>query len=138
MASLYLYSAWVVCNTCLNEEKARIAQSVWRNLGRTAVEFVRIAVFARRPIEDFVTVDAGFKAFSTDRGYGPEVLGHEGAGYRWGGDEFGYVDGAKAKLGERVRFLPPHCDPTVNLHDRIYACRGERVEAVWPVKRLTL
>jgi D-serine deaminase-like pyridoxal phosphate-dependent protein len=88
--------------------------------------------------EDFVTVDAGFKAFSTDRGYGPQVLGHEGAGYRWGGDEFGYVDGAKAKLGDRVRFLPPHCDPTVNLHDRIYACRGERVEAVWPVKRLTL
>lgn len=88
--------------------------------------------------EEFVTVDAGFKAFSTDRGYGPEVLGHPGAGYRWGGDEFGYVDGATLKLGDRVRFLPPHCDPTVNLHDRIYACRGEQVDAVWPVKRLTL
>lgn len=88
--------------------------------------------------EAFVTVDAGFKAFSTDRGYGPEVLGHPGAAYRWGGDEFGYVDGANAKLGDRVRFLPPHCDPTVNLYDRIYAVRGETVEAVWPVKRLSL
>ena len=88
--------------------------------------------------EAFVTTDAGFKAFSTDRGYVPEVLGHTGATYRWGGDEFGYVDGAQVKLGDRVRFLPPHCDPTVNLYDRIYACRGESVEAVWPVKRLSL
>ncbi len=86
----------------------------------------------------FVTVDAGFKAFSTDRGYGPEVLGHPGATYRWGGDEFGYVDGTKLTLGDRVRFIPPHCDPTVNLYDRIYACRGESVGAVWPVKRLTV
>jgi D-serine deaminase-like pyridoxal phosphate-dependent protein len=86
----------------------------------------------------FVTVDAGFKSFSTDRGYGPEVLGHEGAAYRWGGDEFGYVDGTKLKLGDRVRFIPPHCDPTVNLYDRIYAMRGDQVEAVWPVKRLLL
>jgi len=27
----------------------------------------------------------------------------------------------------------PHCDSTVNLYDRIYACRGERVEEVWSV-----
>jgi D-serine deaminase-like pyridoxal phosphate-dependent protein len=89
--------------------------------------------------EGFVTTDAGFKAFATDRGYGPDVLGHPaGAAYRWGGDEFGYVDHAKLSLGDRVRFLPPHCDPTVNLYDRMYAMRGDHVEAEWPVKRLTL
>jgi len=85
--------------------------------------------------EGFVTVDAGFKAFSTDRGYGPDVVGFAGASYRWGGDEFGYVDAAKLALGERVRFLPPHCDPTVNLYDRIHACRGDEVENVWDLKR---
>jgi D-serine deaminase-like pyridoxal phosphate-dependent protein len=91
--------------------------------------------------EGFVTVDAGFKAFATDRGYGPEPLGLPGAQYRWGGDEFGYVDlnGAPAlKLGDRIRFLPPHCDPTVNLYDRIYGCRGDNVEQIWPVKRREL
>lgn len=88
--------------------------------------------------DGFVTTDAGFKAFSTDRGYGPDVLGQPGATYRWGGDEFGYVDGANVKLGDRVRFLPPHCDPTVNLYDRIYALRGDHVEAAWPVKTLSL
>jgi 3-hydroxy-D-aspartate aldolase len=82
---------------------------------------------------EFVTVDGGFKAFSTDRAFGPEVVGLANTGYRWGGDEFGYVDGSKAKLGSRVELIPPHCDPTVNLYDRIYACRGNQVEEIWPV-----
>ena len=81
--------------------------------------------------DSFVTVDAGFKAFSTDRGYGPEPA-HFEAKYRWGGDEFGYLD-TKLNLGDRVEFIAPHCDPTVNLYDKIYACRGESVEAMWPV-----
>lgn len=84
---------------------------------------------------EFVTVDAGFKAFATDRGYGPEAVQLAGSTYRWGGDEFGYVDvlGSRPNLGDRIEFIPPHCDPTVNLYDRIWACRGDRVEAVWPV-----
>jgi D-serine deaminase-like pyridoxal phosphate-dependent protein len=88
--------------------------------------------------ESFVTVDGGFKAFSTDRGWGPEAPALPGSAYRWGGDEFGYLDvngcARKPRLGDRIEFLPPHCDPTVNLYDRIYACRGEEVAEVWPVK----
>ena len=90
----------------------------------------------------FVTVDGGFKAFSTDRGYGPETPCIPGSSYRWGGDEFGYVDvqdaARRPKLGDRIEFIPPHCDPTVNLYDRMYACRGDQVEAVWPLKRANL
>lgn len=82
--------------------------------------------------ESFATVDAGFKAFATDRGYGPEPMRLEGATYRWGGDEFGFVD-TKLGLGDRIEFIAPHCDPTVNLYDRIYACRGESIEGTWPV-----
>jgi 3-hydroxy-D-aspartate aldolase len=81
--------------------------------------------------DSFVTVDAGFKAFATDRGYGPEPV-LLNAKYRWGGDEFGFLD-TKLALGDRVEFIAPHCDPTVNLYDRIHVCRGETVEAVWPV-----
>lgn len=83
---------------------------------------------------DFVTVDGGFKAFSTDRGYGPEAVQLPGSIYRWAGDEFGNLHTDKLRLGDRVEFIPPHCDPTVNLYDRIYACRGEIVEEIWPVK----
>ncbi len=58
-----------------------------------------------------------YKAFSTDRGYGPEAANLPGSTYRWGGDEFGYVDvpDGLPKLGSRLEFIPPHCDPTVNL-----------------------
>ena len=85
--------------------------------------------------DGFVTVDGGFKAFSTDRGYGPEAINLPGSRYRWGGDEFGYLDTAsKLNLGNKIEFIPPHCDPTVNLYDRIYVCQGDGVEAVWPVK----
>jgi D-serine deaminase-like pyridoxal phosphate-dependent protein len=85
--------------------------------------------------DGLVTVDAGLKAFSTDRGYGPEAVGVEGSAYRWGGDEFGYLEASpRPRLGQKIEFIPPHCDPTVNLHDRIYACRGDVVEAVWRIK----
>ncbi|MDP9114569.1 MAG: DSD1 family PLP-dependent enzyme [Acidobacteriota bacterium] len=90
--------------------------------------------------ENFVSVDAGTKSFSTDRGYGPEAVNLPGSGYRWGGDEFGYVDvddpATRPCLGDKLEFIPPHCDPTVNLYTSIYACRGNQVEAVWPLKSL--
>ena len=107
----------------------------YRKLGlpfRNALTVLTTVVSANH--SEFVTVDGGFKAFSTDRGYGPEAANLPGSKYRWGGDEFGYVDCTPSpRLGEKIEFIPPHCDPTVNLHDRIYACRGEKVEAVWPV-----
>ena len=83
----------------------------------------------------FVTVDGGFKAFASDRGYGPDALALPGSSYRWGGDEFGYLDvSPQPRVGDKIEFIPPHCDPTVNLYDRMYACRGGVVEAVWPLK----
>jgi D-serine deaminase-like pyridoxal phosphate-dependent protein len=36
-------------------------------------------------------------------------------------------------VGERVALIPSHIDPTINLHDVMYAHRGERIQAVWPV-----
>lgn len=90
---------------------------------------------------DRVTVDAGFKAFATDRPFGPQALELEDAEWRWGGDEHGILQFDKPhglRPGYRIEFLAPHCDPTTNLYDRIYCCRGNDVEAVWPLKRLSL
>jgi 3-hydroxy-D-aspartate aldolase len=110
----------------------------YRRLGldfRQALTVLATVISANH--QDFVTVDGGFKAFSTDRGYGPEAADLRGSIYRWGGDEFGYVDigecVTKPTLGDRVEFVPPHVDPTVNLYDRIYARRGDQIDHVWPV-----
>ena len=37
------------------------------------------------------------------------------------------------RFGDRVEFVVPHCDPNVNLYDRMFAVRGEEVVAVWNV-----
>jgi 3-hydroxy-D-aspartate aldolase len=83
------------------------------------------------------TVDGGFKAFATDRPIGPVCRDLPGVTYRFRGDEFGILSWADGpppvQRGDRVELIPPHCDPTVNLYDRIHACRGDRVEAVWSV-----
>ena len=86
-----------------------------------------------------VTIDAGFKAFSTDAGK-PTILNGvaEGSTYAFMGDEHGAVilpPGANARpaLGDRVTLTAPHCDPTVNLYDSYHVVRGEELVAIWPV-----
>ena len=81
--------------------------------------------------DSFVTIDAGFKAFATDRGYGPEPK-YLDAKFRWGGDEFGFLD-TKLKLGDRVEFIAPHCDPTVNLYGQYLVVRGAELLDRWPI-----
>lgn len=86
---------------------------------------------------DRVSVDAGTKALDTTTNWKPEAKGWPGLTYNRGGDEFGILTlepGAKLpKIGDRIEFLVPHCDPNANLYDRIYATRGDKVEAIWPV-----
>jgi D-serine deaminase-like pyridoxal phosphate-dependent protein len=83
--------------------------------------------------QGFATVDAGYKAFSTDRPFGPEPVNLPGAKFRFTGDEFGMVEGANLKVGDRIEFISPHVDPTVNLYDRIHVRRGEIIEEIWPI-----
>jgi 3-hydroxy-D-aspartate aldolase len=79
-------------------------------------------------------VDAGLKAFATDRAFGPEPVDGALGRYEFAGDEHGRLILEKdIKLGEKVRFIAPHCDPTVNLYDRIHCVRGDVVEGVWPI-----
>ena len=86
-----------------------------------------------------VTVDAGFKAFSTDAER-PRILSGapEGAAYAFMGDEHGAVilpSGANERpgLADRVTLAAPHCDPTVNLYATYHVVRGEALLALWPV-----
>jgi D-serine deaminase-like pyridoxal phosphate-dependent protein len=82
-------------------------------------------------------VDGGYKAFATDRPFTPEPVESPGVTYAWAGDEHGRLDLTHADrpihVGDRIAFYPPHCDPTVNLHDQFFAVRGDRVEHVWAI-----
>lgn len=95
-----------------------------------------VTTVVSRPL-GFAIVDGGCKAFSTDRPFTPRPVDLPGVTYGWAGDEHGRLNLADSprelKVGDRLEFIPPHCDPTVNLYDSIYALRGDRVEAVWPI-----
>src|SRR6059036_2761113 len=96
-----------------------------------------VATVVSVPTRDRAMVDAGLKGFSTDKPFPPEAVERAGIAYAFAGDEHGRLtitDPSRApRLGERIEFFPPHCDPTINLYDRVYAVRGSNVEAVWEI-----
>ncbi|MEY3981827.1 MAG: hypothetical protein RLZZ281_696 [Pseudomonadota bacterium] len=79
-------------------------------------------------------VDAGLKASSVDSGL-PIVADRADVAYIKASDEHGVlrVDGPALALGEKLRLIPGHCDPTVNLYNELVVVRGNRVEAIWPI-----
>lgn len=87
------------------------------------------------PIPARAVVDAGLKAHSVDSGM-PIVHGVPGARHTRASDEHGVIelDGpGTVAIGQKIRLVPGHCDPTVNLHEWFVGFRGERVEALWPI-----
>jgi D-serine deaminase-like pyridoxal phosphate-dependent protein len=96
-----------------------------------------VATVVSVPTRERAIVDAGLKAFSTDKPFPPEAVERPGVDYEFAGDEHGRLvlkdPDRPAHLGERIEFFPPHCDPTFNLYDRVYAVRGLEVEDVWEI-----
>lgn len=88
---------------------------------------------------DRVIVDAGYKAMATDAG--PALIASGAptdATYQFMGDEHGGIKlsegAARPKLGDLVLLVAPHCDPTVNLHDRFHVVQGETLIDIWPIE----
>ncbi|HEV7371394.1 DSD1 family PLP-dependent enzyme [Arenibaculum sp.] len=104
---------------------------------RNALFVLAQVVSANHP--GIATVDAGSKTFPLD---GPMPLvaagAPPGAVYEPAGDEFGRVvlpDGAAApRTGERILFVVPHCDPTINLHDAFHCTRGGMLAGSMPIE----
>jgi len=87
------------------------------------------------PAPDRAIVDAGLKASSVDSGM-PRVFDTPGAEYIKASDEHGVLklaEGTTLPLGYKLKIVPGHCDPTVNLYDHYVCARNGRVEALWPI-----
>jgi len=78
-------------------------------------------------------LDAGLKAFGMDHG-DPTVLD---VGDCWFvSDEhitFGLAEGTSVAIGDRVRVIPAHVDPTVSQHERLHLVDDDEVLEVWDV-----
>ncbi|WP_333587343.1 DSD1 family PLP-dependent enzyme [Phenylobacterium sp.] len=103
--------------------------------GRSLMVDARVVSANHGPL---VTLDAGFKAFSTDADP-PQVLAGapDGARFAFMGDEHGALIapgvGEALRPGEMVTLAVPHCDPTVNLYESYHVVRGDTLVDIWPV-----
>ena len=81
-------------------------------------------------------LDAGHKAVTVDSGM-PLVWNRPELRYVSASDEHGKLEAgsetAAPKLGEKLRLVPGHCDPTVDRYDWYVGVRNGRVECLWPV-----
>ena len=97
--------------------------------------FVLASVISQ-PRAGAVTIDAGLKSFASET-VAPVPLSLPGTRYRFAGDEHGVLllDGQNAapRLGDRVRLVTSHCDPTVNLYDYMFPVEDGVVREIWPV-----
>jgi 3-hydroxy-D-aspartate aldolase len=78
------------------------------------------ATVMSRPTDDRAISDAGLKALAIDSGP-PLVCDEPTAIYESALDEYGRlgISGAtnRLQIGDKLRLIPGHCDPTVNLYD---------------------
>ena len=86
--------------------------------------------------EGRATTDAGAKSCTINRPWSI-VVGETGMSYTSGSDEYGtirYENPSRVyQAGDRLELIISHCDPVVNLYDKMYAIRNNRVEAVWRI-----
>lgn len=112
----------------LGEDGTRIDQGEWEN-----ALFLLTQVMSHVK-DDKAIVDAGLKVQSVDSGL-PVIFGRDDLEYLECSDEHGIVADPAGVLavGDKLRLVPGHCDPTANLHDWYVGVRNGKVETLWPV-----
>lgn len=112
----------------LDEDGNRIDQGEWEN-----AFFILTQVMSHAKADKAIC-DAGLKAQSVDSGL-PVVFGRDDVKYIKCSDEHGVIEDPNGVLnvGEKLRLVPGHCDPTANVHDWYVGVRNGKVEVVWPV-----
>jgi len=106
-----------------------------------AASILATVVSTARP--GHMIIDGGSKTFSSDRPVNSSdvTFGHlveaPQARFHKMNEEHGFVDlkgvDRQFAVGDRVHVIPNHICVAVNLHERVYGVRGERVEEIWNV-----
>ena len=112
----------------LDLDGKRIDQGEWQN-----ALFLLTSVMSHAKADKAIC-DAGLKAQSVDSGL-PVIFGRTDVEYIKCSDEHGVIadpDGV-LKVGDKLKLVPGHCDPTCNVHDRYVGVRNGKVEALWPI-----
>ena len=106
---------------------------------RPALRMLSSVISANHP--GMATIDAGTKAIYVTPGAPPMRIQGDAImpdwKYDWSfGDEHGrllFPKELSLRPGELVELVVSHCDPTINLADRLHVVEGDEVTAVWNV-----
>ncbi len=119
------------CNIWANEIQAgsyALTDPAYGRLGLPFEQAVTILATVVSTSRDWSVADAGLKAFGMDHGK-PEI---DGTTVLSCSDEHA-VFAPPRQVGQRVRIVPAHIDPTMAYHERAYVVSGETVIDVWPI-----
>jgi D-serine deaminase-like pyridoxal phosphate-dependent protein len=90
--------------------------------------FVLATVIAAN--DQYAVADAGLKTQGMDHG-NPSI---DGATVRFLSDEHvTFVAPTPPRVGDRIRLIPAHIDPTMAMHEAAYVVRGDEVVDRWPI-----
>ena len=112
----------------LDRDGNRIDQGEWQN-----ALFLLTSVMSHAKADKAIC-DAGLKAQSVDSGL-PVVFGRNDVEYIKCSDEHGVIADPDnvLKVGDKLKLVPGHCDPTCNVHDWYVGVRNGKVEVLWPI-----
>lgn len=96
-----------------------------------------LSTIVSRPLPERIITDAGLKAMTKEFGW-PQPVGIESLVVEGLSEEHGKLstdapDAVHLVPGDRLRFIPSHCCTTINLHDRFYVVRDDRLVDIWPI-----
>jgi D-threonine aldolase len=119
------------CNLWASEIQAGSYALMDVAYGRLGLPF-RQAVFVLATVVssngEWSVADAGLKSLGMDRGK-PEI---EGAKVWFCSDEHTTFSPGRP-VGDLVRLIPAHVDPTMAYHERLHLCAGDEVTQTWPI-----
>jgi D-threonine aldolase len=79
---------------------------------------------------DWAVADVGLKALGMDHG-NPSIVG--GEVWFCSDEHVTFSPGAPVSVGDRVRVVPAHVDPTMSMHEAAWITSGGEVIDRWPI-----
>ncbi len=107
-----------------------LMDTAYAKLGLPFVQALTVLSTVISVSDGWVVADCGLKALGMDHG-NPSV---EGAEVWFCSDEhLTLVPRARLRVGDRIRVLPAHVDPTVAYHEHLHVVEGDQVTERWAV-----
>ncbi len=120
-------------NTWATEVQAgsyALMDTAYAKLGLPFVQALSVLSTVISVSKNWVVADCGLKALAMDHG-NPSV---EGADVWFCSDEhLTFAPGRPLRVGDQIRVLPAHVDPTVAYHQHLFVLNGEEVLDQWEI-----